>query len=86
MTISAPGFYAPQGRYLRLRPADPELNGKIERFEYQGHRFTNFEMEGSALGGIVAVAGARGDDHLYGDSPARRGRHGALITVRLLIR
>ena len=44
MTISAPGFYAPQGRYLRLRPADPELNGKIERFEYQGHRFTNCEM------------------------------------------
>ena len=57
MTISAPGFYAPQGRYLRLRPADPELNGKIERFEYQGHRFTNFEMEGSALAGLSRLLG-----------------------------
>ncbi|MFR5871849.1 MAG: phosphorylase, partial [Alistipes sp.] len=34
MTISAPGFYAPQGRFLRLSPADPSLNGKIESFEY----------------------------------------------------
>ena len=57
MTISAPGFYAPQGRYLRLCPADPELNAKIERFEYAGHRFTNFEMEGSALAGLAKLLG-----------------------------
>ncbi len=57
MTISAPGFYAPQGRYLRLSPADPELNAKIERFEYAGYRFTNFEMEGSALAGLAKLLG-----------------------------
>ena len=34
MTASAPGFYAPQGRYLRLAPADRRLNEKIESFEY----------------------------------------------------
>ena len=33
MTASAPGFYAPQGRYLRLAPADRRLNEKIESFE-----------------------------------------------------
>ena len=36
MTASAPGFYAPQGRYLRLAPADRRLNEKIESFEYGG--------------------------------------------------
>ena len=57
MTISAPGFYAPQGRFLRLSPADPSLNGKIESFEYRGRRFTNFEMEGSALAGLSLLLG-----------------------------
>lgn len=53
----APGFYAPQGRYLRLAPADRRLNEKIESFEYGGHRFTNFEMEGSALAGLSRLMG-----------------------------
>lgn len=57
MTASAPGFYAPQGRYLRLAPADRRLNEKIESFEYGGHRFTNFEMEGSALAGLSRLMG-----------------------------
>ena len=57
MTASAPGFYAPQGRYLRLAPADRRLNEKIESFEYGGHRFTNFEMEGSALAGRSRLMG-----------------------------
>ncbi|MFQ8827226.1 MAG: nucleoside phosphorylase [Alistipes sp.] len=57
MTASAPGFYAPQGRYLRLAPADMRLNEKIESFEYGGRRFTNFEMEGSALAGLSRLMG-----------------------------
>ena len=57
MTISAPGFYAPQGRYLRLSPADPQLNEKIESFRYGSFRFTNFEMEGSALAGLSLLMG-----------------------------
>ncbi len=59
ITIAAPGFYAPQGRYVRLRPADPELNAKIESFRYDGRRITNFEMEGSALAGLAALMGHR---------------------------
>lgn len=59
ITIAAPGFYAPQGRWLRLQPADPELNKKIEEFNYNGRRITNFEMESSALAGLAALMGHR---------------------------
>ncbi|MCD8071829.1 MAG: nucleoside phosphorylase [Alistipes sp.] len=59
ITVSAPGFYAPQGRWVRLIPADPALNEKIESFRYQGRRITNFEMEGSALAGLAALMGHR---------------------------
>jgi uridine phosphorylase len=52
MTISAPGFYGPQGRVLRLPLADPALNKKIEAFRFDGRRITNFEMEGSAIAGL----------------------------------
>ncbi len=59
ITIAAPGFYAPQGRWVRLQPADPQLNEKIESFRYEGRRITNFEMEGSALAGLAALMGHR---------------------------
>lgn len=59
ITIAAPGFYAPQGRYVRLQPADPDLNAKIESWRYEGRRITNFEMEGSALAGLAALMGHR---------------------------
>lgn len=59
MTIAAPGFYAPQGRWIRLEPQDARLNEKIESFDYEGRRITNFEMEGSALAGLAALMGHR---------------------------
>ena len=59
ITIAAPGFYAPQGRWVRLQPADPELNEKIEAFRFEGRRITNFEMEGSALAGLARLMGHR---------------------------
>ncbi len=59
ITISAPGFYGPQGRWVRLRPADPALNEKIESFRYEGRRITNYEMESSALAGLGALLGHR---------------------------
>lgn len=57
ITVAAPGFYAPQGRWVRLEPADNQLNEKIESFAYEGRRITNFEMEGSALAGLAALMG-----------------------------
>ena len=59
ITISAPGFYAPQGRWVRLEPADNDLNAKIESFRFGERRITNFEMEGSALAGLAALMGHR---------------------------
>ncbi len=59
ITIAAPGFYAPQGRWVRIEPADIHLNEKIESFDFGGRRITNFEMEGSALAGLAALMGHR---------------------------
>lgn len=57
ITIAAPGFYAPQGRWVRLQPQDLQLNEKIESFEFGGRKITNFEMESSALAGMAALMG-----------------------------
>ena len=57
ITCACGGFYGPQGRCLRLPLADPELNSKIESFEYDGLQITNFEMESSALAGLSSLLG-----------------------------
>jgi uridine phosphorylase len=57
VTISAPGFYGPQGRVLRLPLADAQLNEKIESFEFEGQKITNFEMECSAIYGLSKLLG-----------------------------
>lgn len=54
-TIAAVGFYAPQGRQLRLPLADPDLNAKIESFEFNGRHITNFEMESACLQGMARL-------------------------------
>lgn len=58
-TIAAVGFYAPQGRMIRLPLADPELNKKIESFRYNQIRITNFEMESACLQGLAKLLGHR---------------------------
>jgi len=57
ITATAPGFYGPQGRQLRLNASDPILNEKLTAFNYNGHRITNFEMETSALYGLGKMMG-----------------------------
>ena len=52
ITISANGFYGPQGRELRLPLAVPELNERLEAFAYNARKVTNYEMESSALAGL----------------------------------
>jgi len=49
ITATAPGFYGPQGRTLRLNPYITDLHEKMESFNYKENRITNFEMETSAL-------------------------------------
>lgn len=57
VTIACGGFFGPQGRQLRVPLADPKQNEKIESFEYNGYRITNFEMESSALAGLARLMG-----------------------------
>lgn len=57
VTISANGFYGPQGRVLRLDLADMTLNDKIESFRYDNLKITNYEMEGSAIAGLSKLMG-----------------------------
>ncbi|MBS1646137.1 MAG: nucleoside phosphorylase [Bacteroidetes bacterium] len=52
ITATAPGFYGPQGRQLRLKAAKPQLNELLSSFCIDGLRIANFEMETSALYGL----------------------------------
>ncbi len=57
ITVACGGFFGPQGRKLRVPLADPHQNEKIESFEYDGRKITNFEMESSALAGLSRLMG-----------------------------
>jgi len=57
VTISAPGFYGPQGRIIRLNTVDNQLNDKIAAFRYGGYKVTNYEMESSAIAGLSLMLG-----------------------------
>ena len=57
MTISASGFYGPQGRVLRMPLAMPDMVAEFERYSHNGRKITNFEMEGSAIAGIARHLG-----------------------------
>ncbi|MCH5238065.1 MAG: nucleoside phosphorylase [Muribaculaceae bacterium] len=56
-TIASVGFYAPQGREVRLKLKDPDLVAKIEKFRFQGRPITNFEMESACLQGLAKLLG-----------------------------
>lgn len=57
ITATAPGFYGPQGRKLRLNPKDSGINDKLQSFSHKQYRITNFEMETSALYGLGNMLG-----------------------------
>ena len=57
ITITAPGFYAPQGRQMRIPFAIEDLNQRMLNFNHNGIKITNFEMETSALYGLGKLMG-----------------------------
>lgn len=57
ITATAGGFYGPQGRVLRLEIQDPQLNGKMDNFNFNDNRITNLEMETAAIYGLSALLG-----------------------------
>lgn len=57
ITLTAPGFYAPQGRELRLTVSDKSIIDRASKYEYKGYVVSNFEMETSALYSLSAMLG-----------------------------
>ncbi len=57
ITLTAPGFYAPQGRSIRLQPAMKDQNTAFANFSHNGMRVINYEMETSALYGLSSLLG-----------------------------
>lgn len=57
ITVTCPGFYAPQGRVLRGALSNPNLIDNLTSFSYESQRITNFEMETSAIYGMGRVLG-----------------------------
>ncbi len=59
VTLSAPGFYGPQGRVLRLPLDTPDINERIRSWEHNGMRVLNYEMESSLIAGLARLLGHR---------------------------
>lgn len=57
ITVTCPGFYAPQGRVLRLGLANPDFIDRLTNFTFGNHRITNFEMETSSIYGLGRLMG-----------------------------
>lgn len=57
ITATAPGFYGPQGREIRLKASSKNLNDLLTSFDHNGLKITNFEMETSALYGLGKMLG-----------------------------
>lgn len=57
ITVTAPGFYGPQGRTIRLHPAIDNLNEKLASFNWHNVKVTNLEMETSAIYGFSHMLG-----------------------------
>ncbi len=57
VTVTANGFYGPQGRKLRLNPAFEEINNLMSTFSFEGIPLANYEMESSGLLGLGALLG-----------------------------
>ena len=57
ITCTAGGFYAPQGRVLRLPLKDQSLNSKLDSFNFKEYRITNLEMETAAIYGLSKLLG-----------------------------
>jgi len=57
ITVTAPGFYGPQGRVIRLAPSIENLNDKLTTFDFSGEKVLNFEMETSVIYGLSHLLG-----------------------------
>ena len=59
VTVTCPGFYAPQGRTVRLSPSVPDLAGRMMEYSCQGVKLANFEMETAGMYAMGQLMGHR---------------------------
>ena len=59
VTLTANGFYGPQGRELRLPIEMPTVNDEIAHFRFGNYKIVNYEMESAAIAGLAALMGHR---------------------------
>jgi len=57
VTITCPGFFAPQGRVLRLGLSDPEMINRLTTFQFGNYKIMNFEMETAGIYGLGKLLG-----------------------------
>ena len=57
ITVTGNGFYGPQGRVLRVKTQQENLNDQLAQFEFNGIKLMNFEMETSALYALGGMMG-----------------------------
>ena len=57
ITVTAPGFYAPQGRQVRAKNAVPDFVNLINSFKSNQNRITNLEMETAGIYALAKVLG-----------------------------
>jgi uridine phosphorylase len=57
ITLTAPGFYAPQGRQVKFQRLYPNFNNQFRKFNFEGLNVVNYEMESSALYGLSRILG-----------------------------
>ena len=56
-TVTSPGFYAPQGRKLRIPLRNPKFLNQIATFHFENFWLTNFEMETSMIYAFARLLG-----------------------------
>jgi len=57
ITVTAPGFYAPQGRQVRAQNAVPGFISLLNSFSYLDSRITNLEMETAGIYALAKILG-----------------------------
>lgn len=83
ITITAPGFYGPQGRVIRLGLSFPEMNQTIESFQYMGMKVANFEMETSALYGLSKLLGHKALTVCAAIANRATGEHNPMYKIKM---
>lgn len=84
ITVTSGGFYAPQGRRLRVPMSQPAMNDSLNQFHFEGKRLTNFEMESSSLFALSNALGHKATTICMGVANRRKKEFSKNYSTRIL--